>query len=105
MTEQNDHYEIERRWLITKIRGGVRTLQQLASMVVEIEQGYFEITDPKNSFRVRVNNGLDAELTIKSGEGIIREETPPDERFVHINMGKKMLEISHHKLTKTRHII
>lgn len=106
MADQEEiHYEIERRWLVTKIRGGIEILKQLALNITEIEQGYFEVPNTENSVRVRINNGLEAEITTKSGKGIKRQETPPKDRKISLNLGRELMEKSHHQLLKTRHEI
>ena len=105
MADQKNNYEIERRWLVTKIRGGVATLRELASNVVEIEQGYFEVCNPEDSVRVRVVNNTEAEITVKEGKGVKRAETHPDDRKISLNLGRVLMQKSHHHLFKSRHEI
>lgn len=45
-----EHPEIERRFLVTRIRGGIETLGRLSHDKIKINQGYFELPDPTRSF-------------------------------------------------------
>jgi len=99
------HDEIERRWLVTRIKDGVSTLKSLASKITEIEQGYFEVRNPNDSFRVRIKNGTEAEATTKSGSGIKRRETPPEDRKINLGLGREIMTMAYHQLSKTRHEI
>lgn len=100
-----NHQEIERRFLITKLRGGVEFLEKVASQRKAIRQGYFEIADPNKSFRVRITSdvfGPYGVVTIKSGNGMIRGEF---ERSLDIDVACSLFDICQHHIYKTRYCI
>jgi len=108
--EQVAHQEVERRFMPVIKEGEypsiISRLSTIASPVVLIKQGYFEVTNPAKSFRIRVIKKFllqaKAFLTIKCGKGLVREEF---EKEIDLELGEKLWEISHYKLEKMRHYV
>ena len=67
--------EIERRFLVTKLSSDFFSF--FNSPGVNIWQGYLEGLVRDHSMRVRIYNDNEAELTIKIGQGIERDEILP----------------------------
>ena len=64
-----DH-EIEKRFLITEVAQDFPYSRPFK----KVEQGYIELESTNKNLRVRITNGRNAELTLKSGKGLVREE-------------------------------
>lgn len=64
-----------------------------------IKQGYIELPSSLDSFRSRILGGKVAVLTLKEGKGVTRIE---NEERVSIELGRAIIEKSHHKITKFR---
>ncbi|MDP3954001.1 MAG: AAA family ATPase [bacterium] len=95
--------ETERRFLVTRPSKGFLNKK---FPQIEIEQGYFELLSPVKSFRVRISNNSsarNASLTIKSGKGMVRDEN--ELKRVPLKFGQLMMDISHHRLFKTRRLV
>lgn len=90
--------EIERRFLVKSLAKSTPKPE----WILDIEQGYFETTDANKSFRVRICNGCEAYLTIKTGKGLVREEL---ECSVGLEFAQALMKICRHRLNKTRQII
>ena len=90
--------EIERRFLLRSANLKALWSERKAS----IRQGYFEVPDPKDSYRVRIIDNTDASHAVKVGQGISRDE---EEDGTSLAMGNSMMNICHHRIVKTRHYV
>ena len=90
--------EIERRFLVQSLAKDMPK----PSRKINIEQGYFEMADIGRSFRVRICDGENGYITMKTSKGFIREEL---QHSVDIKFAKLLMEGCHHKLNKTRWLI
>ncbi len=90
--------EIERRFLVRSLTKDMPKPDR----VIDIEQGYFETIDIGKSFRVRIRNGCEAFLTMKTGKGLVREEL---ECPVDLEFAQALMETCSHRLNKTRRVI
>lgn len=89
--------EIERRFLLTA--PDMNTLRGADKK--SIRQGYFEVPNAKDSYRVRIIDEKDASHAVKVGKGMVRDE---EERpIADIVMGNAMMNVCHHRVSKTRH--
>lgn len=104
--------EIERRFMPSVELIGedaynsvVMKLGIVATRAALIQQGYFKVSNPVKSFRVRVKDNFEqvkAFLTVKGGKGLVRDEL---EKEIGLELGKALLEISHHRIEKMRYFI
>lgn len=90
--------EIERRFLVRSLADDLPK----PSRKINIEQGYFEMTDIERSFRVRICDDKKAYITMKTGKGFIREEL---QHAVDLKFAKLLMKGCHHKLNKERWVI
>ncbi len=89
--------EIERRFLITDLS----PIFPWRGKSERIVQGYFEVREGTGkSLRIRITDKTDAEVTVKRGKGVVREErTYP----VPLKLAKELLALASHTIEKTRH--
>ncbi len=91
--------EIERRFLVS----GIDLSPLSHARQWHITQGYFELPDPRKSFRVRIVDDGDgtkrAFLAIKEGAGLSRDEK---ESEILLQQGQDLLAICWHTIQKTR---
>ena len=86
--------ENERRFLLN----GFPVIDAIVR-ATDIKQGYVELPSSSDNFRARILGGKLSVLTLKDGKGISRKQ---NEEKVSMDMGRGLLEKSHHKITKFR---
>lgn len=87
--------EIERRFLLSQFP----PINHGDARIMDIEQGYFDNLYTGISMRVRIVGKALSFVTIKEGNGLIRDEF---EKEVNLDLAVKMMEICHHRLSKIR---
>ncbi len=89
--------EIERRFLVE--RADYDSFFHPSGIMKNIRQGYIELPNPTTSFRVRITDNKKAEINIKTGSGLIRDE---NEHEIDLPLGESLMSICHHYLEKWR---
>lgn len=102
--------EIERRWLLPAVseedgKTFAEALKIIGGHSENIKQGYFEVPNPKQSFRIRARQSdwlapWRYFMTVKAGEGVVRNEF---EEEVTSDFGAQLIELAHHRISKTRY--
>jgi CYTH domain-containing protein/predicted ATPase len=93
--------EHERRWLVEQLG----PLPQ-AQKIIPMQQGYLDVLSLDKGARIRIENGRDASLTIKTGSGRSRPESTW--KLVPLSPDQdpaELIEICTHTIPKVRYVI